>query len=148
MIKEVTGLIYISVRPNLLRPFNACGMVQRNSLTIGEHYNLSINEWRSDGLAAHQRPTACRRIAAYGMLFKQSYLEQTKRQGLKKWRDSYTSAFGRIYCGRLTRVEWSRGTLQSLLDRNFIICISCQANSRVWKQPEELFRPCSIEVVL
>ena len=27
----VTGLIYISVRPNLLRPLNACGMVQRNN---------------------------------------------------------------------------------------------------------------------
>ena len=32
--KEVTGLIYISVRPNLLRPLNACGMVQRSPLTI------------------------------------------------------------------------------------------------------------------
>ena len=27
----VTGLIYISVRPNLLRSLNACGMVQRNN---------------------------------------------------------------------------------------------------------------------
>ena len=35
-IKEVTGLIYISVRPNLLRPFNACGMVQRNSSILAD----------------------------------------------------------------------------------------------------------------
>ena len=35
-IKEVTGLIYISVRPNLLRPFNACGSGQRSTLTIAD----------------------------------------------------------------------------------------------------------------
>ena len=34
MVEEATGLIYISVRPNLLRPLNACGMVLRSSLTI------------------------------------------------------------------------------------------------------------------
>ncbi len=39
-IKEVTGLIYISVRPNLLRPFNACGMVQRNSLALALSFIL------------------------------------------------------------------------------------------------------------
>ena len=36
MVEEATGLIYISVRPNLLRPLNACGMVLRSSLTIDD----------------------------------------------------------------------------------------------------------------
>ena len=32
-----------------------------------------------------------------------------------------SSTSGRIYCGRLTRVEWSRGTLQSLpIDYKYI----------------------------
>ena len=41
-IKEVTGLIYISVRPNLLRPFNACGMVQRNSSILADRHQCLI----------------------------------------------------------------------------------------------------------
>ena len=41
-IKEVTGLIYISVRPNLLRPFNACGMVQRNSSILNDRHQCGI----------------------------------------------------------------------------------------------------------